>query len=381
MPVNLAMNLTDQDIQEIMLIENVQREDLTPLEEAKGIQMCLDLGIDESRLSEKTGMSKATIKRRKVLLNYDNDVVKKSFASGATMQDYIDLEQVSDPKTREKLASKYLGTSDFKYQLKKAIDDEKLKKWQEDIVARISGWASPVGKENKAELRTLGYIVNNSEPEKEELEKPAGCDDGDLFFYELETWSIYIYVKYADPSKHKSPAYVKSKEEIERDKKKANLERALDTAKEVRMKYMIRMKNYLVKDQHKFKMEAFAVAMKYVCLFNSEIRRDDFFKITGRKAEKVFADDVGEYFANLYDRKPLYASLLGEYLILEGSIRTMYDYYGRYNKENASMLRELYTFLEGIDYVPSNTEKMLIDGTHPDYVKDHDKEEPEYDDE
>ena len=91
-PVTIAKDLNDQDIHELMLVENMQRKDLTPLEEAKGIQMCLDLGITENRLAEKTGFSKQTIKSRRKLLKYDEKSVKKGLERGATLFDFEEVD-------------------------------------------------------------------------------------------------------------------------------------------------------------------------------------------------------------------------------------------------------------------------------------------------
>ncbi len=47
-------NLTEKEQQAIMLAENMQRTDLTLYEQAQGIQMCLDLGMSESDVCDKT---------------------------------------------------------------------------------------------------------------------------------------------------------------------------------------------------------------------------------------------------------------------------------------------------------------------------------------
>ena len=47
-----------------MLQENMQRQDLTVYEQAQGFQMMMDLGFNEDQIAERTGFSKATVKRR-----------------------------------------------------------------------------------------------------------------------------------------------------------------------------------------------------------------------------------------------------------------------------------------------------------------------------
>lgn len=47
-----------------MLLENMQRSDLTYYEQAQGFQMMLDLGETQTTIAEKTGFSPATVSRR-----------------------------------------------------------------------------------------------------------------------------------------------------------------------------------------------------------------------------------------------------------------------------------------------------------------------------
>lgn len=49
---------------ELMLVENCQRSDLTPLEEADGYQGLLDLGANVGELASKTGRSESFVRGR-----------------------------------------------------------------------------------------------------------------------------------------------------------------------------------------------------------------------------------------------------------------------------------------------------------------------------
>ena len=56
-----------------MLLENMQRNDLTLYEQAEGFQMMLDLGESVGDISEKTGLSTTTVRRRVKLLDLDKE--------------------------------------------------------------------------------------------------------------------------------------------------------------------------------------------------------------------------------------------------------------------------------------------------------------------
>ena len=56
-----------------MLLENIQREDLTIQEQAQGFQMMLDLGDTEDQIAEKTGFSKSTVRHRLNIAKLDQE--------------------------------------------------------------------------------------------------------------------------------------------------------------------------------------------------------------------------------------------------------------------------------------------------------------------
>ena len=71
----IIMNLNDKDSVEIALIENVQRANLTPIEEAISYKKILDMGyIKQEDLAHKLGKTQSTIANKIRLLNLDDDV-------------------------------------------------------------------------------------------------------------------------------------------------------------------------------------------------------------------------------------------------------------------------------------------------------------------
>ncbi|WP_341875489.1 ParB/RepB/Spo0J family partition protein, partial [Enterobacter hormaechei] len=51
----IIRDLTDQEAMEVALVENLQREDLTPLEEARGYQALLGLGLTQEEVAKRVG--------------------------------------------------------------------------------------------------------------------------------------------------------------------------------------------------------------------------------------------------------------------------------------------------------------------------------------
>lgn len=71
----IITDLNDKDSAEIALIENVQRQNLTPIEEAVSYRKILDMGyMNQSELAEKLGKTQSTIANKLRLLNLTDTV-------------------------------------------------------------------------------------------------------------------------------------------------------------------------------------------------------------------------------------------------------------------------------------------------------------------
>ena len=69
-------DLDDRETLEIALIENLQRENLNPLEEARAFQGLLALGLTQEQLAKTLGKGRSTIANGLRLLNLSKDAQK-----------------------------------------------------------------------------------------------------------------------------------------------------------------------------------------------------------------------------------------------------------------------------------------------------------------
>lgn len=119
-----------------MLLENMQRSDLTIYEQAQGIQMMIDLGESVKDVSEKTGLSLSTIDRRRKLLSLDKNKFKESMSSGATLNDYLKIAEIEDEKTRDNLLL-VIGTNNFNYKYQEAVRQQRINKNKDRILSSL----------------------------------------------------------------------------------------------------------------------------------------------------------------------------------------------------------------------------------------------------
>lgn len=105
----IISNIDDNQSAEVALVENIQRRNLTAIEEAKSYKSLLDRGyLTQEQLAEKMGVSQSSIANKLRLLNLDEEV-----------QDALLNERISERHARALLA---LPKEEQKVWLKKVID-------------------------------------------------------------------------------------------------------------------------------------------------------------------------------------------------------------------------------------------------------------------
>ena len=78
----IIMNLNDNESAEVAIIENIQRKEMTPLEEAKSFKKLLDKGyLTQEELDKRMGKSQSAISNKLRLLNLD-EVVQEAILNG-----------------------------------------------------------------------------------------------------------------------------------------------------------------------------------------------------------------------------------------------------------------------------------------------------------
>ncbi|KFI91172.1 hypothetical protein BISA_1769 [Bifidobacterium saguini DSM 23967] len=124
-------HLTDREEREIMLIENTQRADLTPIEEADGYQGLLDLGASIDELADKTGRSTSFVRRRIKIAGIPQATrAKAKDFSQLTLSQLDALAEFSDdPKTQARLAEK-AESNDWRWELENARDHKRMNQWR-----------------------------------------------------------------------------------------------------------------------------------------------------------------------------------------------------------------------------------------------------------
>ncbi len=106
----IISEMTDKDSVEIALIENVQREDLTPIEKAISYKKILDMGyISQEDLAQKVGKSQSSIANTLRLLNLSDDVQEALLESKISERHARSLLKLKDEKQQVEMLNRIIN--------------------------------------------------------------------------------------------------------------------------------------------------------------------------------------------------------------------------------------------------------------------------------
>ena len=126
-----------------MLMENMQRQDLTVYEQAEGFQMMMDLGFKAKEIGEKTGFSEKTVKERLKLTKLNKKNFSEAVNQGATLVDMIEVTKL-DSKTVQNEVLKAAGTENFRQKLKDALQEQEVRHNQERVLPILQEYSFDV---------------------------------------------------------------------------------------------------------------------------------------------------------------------------------------------------------------------------------------------
>lgn len=168
----IIKQLDDNQSAELALIENVQRKDLTPIEEAQSYRKVLDMGyLTQEQLAQKLGKKQSTIANKLRLLNLDEDV-----------QNALLYEKISERHARSLLK---LSRADQKKMLKEIID-KRLTVRQTDLeIQKLLN-----AKQQQSEPNNTDEIEILDFPEEETVNKMNDNMTGQFGQYNIPTQGI-----------------------------------------------------------------------------------------------------------------------------------------------------------------------------------------------
>lgn len=346
--------ISDMDEKEqvaTMLLENMQRSDLTIYEQAQGFQMMFDLGESIDDIAAKTGFSKTTIKNRTNLLKLDQDKLRSAQDRGATLQELCELNAIDDVDLRNKVLDS-VGTRDFRFELNKAKDKEIIRKNKPYLIEQLQRFAVKIESISDQNIAWVGsYHVKDS---VEPIKIPDDAGHVRYYWYECGTY-IYLYKD-----------RIKTLDQMKQDEKNEQIRLARDKLNELsKTAYQLRrsfMENYpgRKRDLHAITDTAASLFWMYTSYIDIN---DDFLIFLLKCPEDADQEEYEDYIRELYEQEPERTFACMVYSALEGEWFRYYDFTTLQHRES-EILNAVYDFLEKLGYEISDEELSLKNGTH-----------------
>lgn len=359
--VIVEMSLRDQV--QTMLLENMQREDLTVYEQAQGFQMMINMGDTPEGIAEKTGFSKKTVKRRLKMAELDPTILKEVSTRQISLDDFDQLAKIEDIEKRNTVL-KSIGTNNFDSDVKTALKKQAIakvlpaaKKLVRDLKANKIQQSATYGNE----YTRLGERIYLKDWDG--VTHPVKEGETRKIFYTLdETWgelNFYVKTPKAKPQK-------RSQAEIDREKRMAEANAEVTRLNELH--YELRkgfMESLTVgKNNQLAVLQAAVLACvgSTVCYTGGNradairtIGMEDTYSERGKKVVAAFdKTDTKDYAKLIY------------YRMGDGTSRSFStSYKGQFPKfQECDELEIIYTFLGWLGYEMSDDEIALRNGTH-----------------
>lgn len=366
-------NMTPAEQFHTMMVENMQREDLTPIEQADGFQMMLDLGYSKEDITAQTGFSRTTIDHRLKMRELDRKKFTESQERGGTIGDYIALEQIEDPKEKNKVLG-YIGTADFRNMLQRAVDEQKRKKELKKIHEYVIGIG--MKKMTEAQEKERFYSKKWEEVESvvrtlEEAKKIKINPGVQYFFCDIYS-GIDVYRK-----PEKKPVEKRPQEEIDLEKwekeGKAQLDEMKERHKTLRMNFMKGLSSGML-----IRSKKFTEVMKFAAMITNPSAYQLYGVTTYNYSEETFYEVMGveepDFYGEDDEKERSEAKNLIENDFVKSLAAVVYarlEYHANfyrvsYDKEFLALVdieKLMYSFLEALGYETSTEEKQMLDGT------------------
>ena len=367
----VVANMTETEQLRTMLMENMQRADLTPFEQAEGFQMMIDLGADIKTLAKDTGFSQATIKARLEWAKLDKDKFANAAARQISLTELNSLSKIEDINLRNK-ALEAIGTNNFASVYQDCLKEEEFVRCRKVWLEQLPAFAKEMPEEDRAHTwEKYSYITCISKWDPREFKRPEDADEKEYFFVEKDNEISLYSLKKESAQAEETPEEKerRAKQEIF-VKKSAQAEALAEKHFKMRREFMRDFKPEMSKVPEMLRLSMDIVLKKAFEgdwllieseLFSEVIGVDEFDDeneetFPYEQFKKRFKDAPGEIVA-----KVIYC--LADKDDLDYTSST-WDNYRKLVWKDDEELNMVYEFLTALGYEMSDEEKDLQSGTH-----------------
>lgn len=363
--------MSEKDQASAMLMENMQRDDLTIYEQAQGFQMVLDLGETEEGLAEKTGFSKTTIRRRLNIAKLDQEALQEKEAEGEfqlSLSDLYELEKIKSVEKRNEILKGARNSREITSNVQRIISEEK----QKDVEKKILSLLKKAGIEEAPEKAKMEIYTSKWETVKTYSMRSDAPKKLDIQKEEKET--LY-YLKYYSEVKVIRKAKKQKRELTPEEKRRAE--------RDSRKKRVRAMAKEMAACRRDFILDIIAGKIKPLENPGDAMRK--LWDVMRKGSSYVSDSSISSFligkssYDSTEEEKKDAAERIENLSVPELTLITAYngtenlelsEWTGDFNKRSAGILKEFYEelMMYGFTY-NSDDEVKLLNGTHDLYTE------------
>ena len=160
----------------IMLTENIQRNDLTVLEQAESFQLMLDLGDNVETIAEKSGFSQSTVRHRLEIAKLNKTQLKKMIDDEdgwqISIKDLEKLEGIKSLSERNRILKESTDSANLAWKIQ-CVKNEEIKEKNLKALKKLLDDAGIREMTEKESREAYGYDSQWEEVKEYDLEKDA----------------------------------------------------------------------------------------------------------------------------------------------------------------------------------------------------------------
>lgn len=365
-------DMSQQEQFETMMVENVQRSDLTVYEQAEGFQTMLDMGGTVDQVAQKTGFSETTVRNRVKLLKLDKAKFKKAEQRGATMTDYLKLNEIRDDARRNDVLDA-IGTPNFTNKLKNALADEEFEDHFSTELRKLEAadWIRERTDEECGALGNYNYWGGISRYQRLPVERPDDTDVADYVYVVTGPASVNIYRKGPVATKEPTPEETKAQElKKSLDDISRMLKRISETHEEMRNEFV---RDFTAVNTYSDEIVTFAARVFLECPGSpSQTKVGEMLVIPVKNASSYNARVDQTAWDRVVTSNPYSTLLCVAVSKLNGAADCYYnsiwdvEIHASVPRHKGNSLMDMfYSGLKSMGYEMSDEEIQMQDGTHP----------------
>ena len=387
----IIVDMTEREQAETMLLENIQRKDLTTADEIFGYQMMFDMGATIDEIAEETGFSKATIRKRRDYARLDAEKLKKACEKQISFAELDKLSKIEDAAVRDELLGKY-GTSDYNWSYEKAVrhqnEQKQADEWRNFFITHKYNLTALTDEERRNTDKYEFIAALTGQPTEQKMDDWENMhnwvfSDPTYFYIDLDYSCVIRIYKDAVPQSEEEKAKEAAAEERQRlmDERREQIKEIAKTAFECRKRAIEECSVQIITDNR----EQIIRLMSEIALSDTYLRMDqlrflDVCRIKYKKPknnwDSVEYSDVSEDLTRKNTDKILLA--LAYAMIKDSNTQSYYNWSCAVWENDTLDLA--YKLLDIIGYEMSDEEKRFVNGDYALEGSDPDDEDyGEYD--